>query len=144
MKHRVLLVLAALAVALTLTGSALAFDCMRVSSSQQGLLQSTKSGNWLYFDMTNGTGIATILAFDEIPATQSQIDCLQAAYSASNAPRYFALGVGVAGGKTMNGPGVLAHNAPDKVLTNGTGIEHLDDTVVPVLVAAAPGCGFGP
>jgi hypothetical protein len=144
MKHRVLPVLAAVAVALTLTGSALAFDCMRVSSSQQGLLQSTKSGNWLYFDMTNGSGIAEILAFGGVPATQSQIDCLQTAYSASNAPRYFALGVGVAGGKTLNGPGVLAHNAPDKVLTNGTGIEHLDDTVLPVLEAAAPGCGLGP
>ena|SRR2546423_1407878 len=144
MKHRVLPVLAALVVALTVTGSALAFDCMRVSSSQQGLLQSTKSGNWLYFDMTNGTGIATILEFDGVPATQSQIDCLQAAYSASSAPRYFALGVGVAGGKTGNGPGVLAHNAPDQVLTNGTGIEHLDETVLPVLEAAAPGCGLGP
>lgn len=144
MKHRVLPVLAAIAVALTLTGSALAFDCMRVSSSQQGLLQSTKSGNWLYFNMTDGTGIAQLLAFDEIPATQGQIGCLQTAYSASNAPRYFALGVGVAGGRTFHGPGVLAHNAPDKVLMNGTGIDHLDDTVLPVLEAAAPGCGLAP
>jgi hypothetical protein len=37
---------------------------------------------------------------------------------------------------------VLAPQAPDKVLMNGTGIEHLDDTVIPVLEAAAPGCGI--
>jgi hypothetical protein len=38
---------------------------------------------------------------------------------------------------------VLAHKAPDKVLSNGTGIDHLDDTVLPVLQAAAPTC-LGP
>jgi hypothetical protein len=77
MKHRVAIALAVVTVALAATGSAFAFDCMRVSSSMEGLQQSTAhSGNWLYFDMT--------------PA--------------------------------------------------GTGIEHFDDTVVPVFEAAAPTC----
>src|SRR5207248_8454016 len=109
----------------------------------QGLQQSAdQSGNWLYFDMTpGGNGIAQIFSdFFEIPLTSSQLACFQSAYSASNAPKYFALGVGVAGGHSGHGTGVLAHNAPDKVLMNGTGIEHFDDTVVPVLEAAAPVC----
>jgi hypothetical protein len=143
MKHRLAVLIATLALGLAVTGSALAFDCMRVSSSMQGLQQSTRSGNWLYFNMTDGTGIAQILDFLGVSATQQQIMCLQTAYSASDAPRYFALGVGVAGGKTEHGPGVLAHQAPDKVLMNGTGIEHMDETVLPVLQAAAPGCGLG-
>ena len=56
-------------------------------------------------------------------------------------PLYFALGLGVAGGN-HNGPGVLAHNNPNGVvLANGVGIDHFDDTVLPVILAAAPGCG---
>jgi hypothetical protein len=143
MKHRVAIALAVVTVALAATGSAFAFDCMRVSSSMEGLQQSTAhSGNWLYFDMTPaGTGVADIFAdFFEIQLTPSQLSCFQNAYSASSAPKYFALGIGVAGGHSGHGTGVLAHNAPDKVLMNGTGIEHFDDTVVPVFEAAAPTC----
>jgi hypothetical protein len=146
-KHRVALFIGAAVVALTITSSALAFDCIRVSGSPQGLQQSTKSGNWLYFDMTDGgNGVATILDFFGIPT--STAPCFQAAYDQAVAanptlPLYFALGVGVAGGKT-NGPGVLAHNNPnDRVLANGTGIDHLDDTVIPVFLAAAPTCLAG-
>jgi hypothetical protein len=55
-------------------------------------------------------------------------------------PLYFDLGNGVAGGN-HNGPGVLAHNNPNEfVLSNSTGIDHLDATVLPVLQAAAPTC----
>ena len=146
MKHRFTMLLGVAVAALAISGSALAFDCMRVSSSLQGLQQSTKSGNWLFFDMSDtGHGIAMILAHDGIPATPAQIACLQAAYDASSGPTYFALGIGVAGANGAgNGPGVLAHNAPDEVLTNGTGIDHFDDTVLPVLLAAAPGCGVAP
>ena len=141
MKYRFVAVLAVFAVMLTTTSSALAFDCMRVSSSPQGLRQSTKSGNWLFFDMTpSGGGVAQVLNFFGVPVTSSQVACFQTAYSASGAPTYFALGTGVAGGKTGNGPGVLAHQAPDKVLSNGTGIDHFDDTVLPVFQAAAPTC----
>ncbi|MDX6482066.1 MAG: hypothetical protein QOG85_2576, partial [Gaiellaceae bacterium] len=56
----------------------------------------------------------------------------------------FALGVGVAGGE-KGGPGVLAsHNPNDAVLANGTGIDHFEDTVLPVLMAAASTCAPAP
>jgi hypothetical protein len=145
MKHRLALLVGVMVVALTLASSALAFDCMRVSSSAQGLQQSaTNSGRWLAFDMTDsGNGITQILEFFGAPTELAP--CLQSAYDSAVAanpklPLYFALGIGVAGGLT-NGPGVLAHNNPnDNVLSNGTGIDHFDDTVLPVLEAALPGC----
>jgi hypothetical protein len=145
MKRRFMAVLAVFAVTLTTTGAALAHDCMRVSSSMQGLQQSaTKSGQWLYFDMTpGGNGVAEIVNFFGLPS--SSVDCFQRAYTAAQAttptlPTYFALGNGVAGGNT-NGPGTLAWNNPnDRVLSNGTGIDHFDDTVLPVFEAAAPTC----
>jgi hypothetical protein len=144
MKHRFMLFVGVAVVALTMASSALAFDCIRVSGSQQGLQQSTRSGMWLYFDMTDqGNGVATIVDFFGLPS--STVPCFQAAYDSAVAanpklPLYFALGTGVAGGNS-NGPGVLAHNNPnDRVLANGTGIDHLDDTVIPVFLAAAPTC----
>ena len=135
-------------VALAVTSSALAFDCMRVSSSAQGLQKSaSNSGKWLYFDMTDGGGgVAEVVDFFTLPS--SSVPCFQAAYDAAVAsnpllPKYFALGFGVAGGNS-NGAGVLAHNNPNsRVLSNGTGIDHFDDTVQPVFEAAAPGC-LGP
>lgn len=146
MKRRLALLVGVVAVALALSSSAWAFDCMRVSSSLQGLQQSTaNSGNWLYFDMTaSGTGVAEVLDFFEISVTPAQLACFQSAYDASSAPKYFALGIGVAGASGKgHGPDVIAHKAPDKVLMNGTGIEHFDDTVLPVFLSAAPGC-LGP
>jgi hypothetical protein len=145
MKHRLALFIGVAVVALTVTSSALAFDCMRVSSSARGLQQSaSNSGMWLYFDMSDGgNGVAQILDFFGVPT--SAAPCFQAAYDSARAanpklPLYFALGTGVAGGNT-NGPGVLAHHNPnDNVLSNGTGIDHFDDTVQPVFEAAAPGC----
>jgi hypothetical protein len=143
MKHRFALFVGAVVVALTVTGSAFAFDCMRVSSSAKGLQQSaSNSGMWTYFDMTDsGNGIAEIVHFFQ--GDPSWVPCLQAAYDQAVAanpklPLYFALGTGVAGGN-HNGPGVLAHNNPnDGVLANGTGIDHFDDTVLPVLLGS--GC----
>jgi hypothetical protein len=116
---------------------------MRVSSSVQGLQQSAgNSGKWIYFDMTDsGHGIADIVDF--FGGDPSWVPCLQAAYDQAVAanptlPLYFALGNGVAGGNS-NGPGVLAHHNPnDRVLQNGTGIDHFDDTVLPVLLES--GC----
>ena len=137
MKHRLALLAGVAAVALTLAGAAFAHDCMRVSSSVQGLKQSTQSGNWLYFDMTDGgAGVAQVVDFFGLPA--ASVPCFQAAYDGSAGPRYFAIGIDVAGGDT--GPGTLAWKAPDKVLTNGTGIDHFDDTVLPTFLAALPGC----
>lgn len=146
MKHRFALFIGVAAVALIVTSSALAFDCMRVSSSAKGLQQSAgNSGMWLYFDMSDtGSGMAQILEFFGVDP--SYAPCLQSAYDSARAanptlPLYFALGTGVAGGNT-NGPGVIAHNNPnDRVLSNGVGIDHFDDTVLPVILAAAPGCG---
>jgi hypothetical protein len=146
MKHRLALFIGVAVVALTVTSSALAFDCMRVSASAQGLQQSTgHSGMWLYFDMSDsGSGMAQILEF--FGADPSAAPCLQTAYDAARVtnpalPLYFALGLGVAGGN-HNGPGVLAHNNPNgAVLANGVGIDHFDDTVLPVILAAAPGGG---
>jgi hypothetical protein len=123
---------------------------MRVSSSAKGLQQSAgNSGMWLYFDMTDGgNGIPQLLEFFGVPTDSTTVACFQSAYDTARAsnstlPAYFALGLGVAGGN-HNGPGVLAHNNPnDRVLSNGTGIDHFDDTVLPVILAAAPGC-LGP
>jgi hypothetical protein len=145
MRHRFVLFVGVAAVALAVTSSAFAFDCMRVSASPQGLQQSaSNSGMWIYFDMTDGgNGVAEILSHFGLPT--STAPCFQAAYDAAVAanptlPEYFALGNGVAGGKN-NGPGVLAHNNPNtNVLSNGTGIDHFDDTVLPVFLAAAPSC----
>ena len=147
MKHRLAVLIGVAVVALTVTSSALAFDCMRVSSSPRGLQQSASSGGmWIYFDMTDGgNGIPQILGFFQLPTDPGTVACFQSGYdqavaSNPNLPLYFDLGNGVAGGNT-NGPGVLAHNNKNsRVLSNGTGIEHFDDTVLPVLLAAAPGC----
>lgn len=134
---------AAIVVALTAVAAASANDCMRVSSSWQGLQQSTASGNWLAFDMTDsGNGVAEFVSFAGLPS--STVGCFQAAYDASSAPRYFALGIGVAGTRgSGSGPGVLASGAPDKVLLNGTGIDHFDDSVLPVFINAMPTCLAG-
>lgn len=145
MKHRFSLFIGVAVAALVMSSSALAFDCMRVSSSAQGLQQSAgNSGKWIYFDMTDGgNGVTEILTFFGVPT--SAAPCFQAAYDAAVAanptlPEYFALGNGVAGGNS-NGPGVLAHNNPNtNVLSNGTGIDHFDDTVLPVFLGAAQTC----
>jgi hypothetical protein len=145
MKYRLVLIVGVAVVALTVASSAFAFDCMRVSSSPQGLQQAAShSGNWLYFDMTDGgNGVAQIVDFFGLPS--ATVSCFQAAYDAaaranSALPLYFALGIGVAGGNA-SGPGVLAHNNPNSnVLSNGTGIDHFDDTVLPVFLAALPTC----
>jgi hypothetical protein len=132
-------VAAVLVAALAVVAGASADDCMRVSSSLQGLQQSTASGNWLAFDMTDGGGgVAAIVGFAGLP--ESTVPCFQAAYDASNGPRYFALGIGVAGARAGNGPQVLAHNAPDGILQNGTGIDHFDDVVLPIFLNALPTC----
>ena len=144
MKHRFAALLALFVLALTLTGSAFAFDCIRVSSSAQGMQQSAaSSGKWLYVDMSSTDTVAGVLAgflnVDVSSLTSNQLSCIASAYAASGAPIRFALGTGVAGGDT-NGPGVLALNAPDKVLTNGHGIDHADETVGPALLAAVQAC----
>ena len=77
--------------------------------------------------------------------TDEQAACGSEAYAASGQPLFFALGIGVAGGENENASagGVLAHNNPNtSVLSNGKGIDHFEDSIVPALEAAAATCGI--
>jgi hypothetical protein len=135
---------------LVFASSAAAFDCLRVSSSYQGLVQSTSnSGNWRLFDWTNPANVkANLSMFATAPLTDAQAMCMSDAYQAAakqipGLPLFFALGFGVAGGNT-NGPGVIAHNNPNNAgeLGNLRGIDHLDASPIGgVIFSAAPGCG---
>jgi hypothetical protein len=145
MKHRLSALLAVVVLALTLAGSALAFDCIRVSSSLQGLVNSTRSGNWLLFDLSSGPAVEQTLTNAEVPVTSEQAACVADAYAATGQPLYFALGVGVAGGENPNAAagGVIAHNNPNEgVLGDGKGVDHLEDSpILGALFGAAAGCG---
>jgi hypothetical protein len=146
MKFRLKALLALLVLALTFTGSALAFDCIRVSSSLQGLQQSTRSGHWLLFDLSSAATTQQTLGNAGVDLTTEQAQCVSANYLASGQSPYFALGVGVAGGFNSNAAagGVLAHNNPnDGVLGNLRGIDHLDDSPIgAALFGAATACGI--
>jgi hypothetical protein len=154
MKHRLLAVVAVFVLALTVTASALAFDCIRVSSSLQGLKQSTQTGNWTLFDFSSAAGVQSTLANKGETVTPEQAACAAAAYAQSGQPLYFALGTGVAGGKDSTNSqgaraqadefGVIAwHNPNDSVLANGHGIDHLDDSpILGALADAAATCGI--
>ncbi len=154
MKHRLTVLFGLVALALTITGSALAFDCIRVSSSLQGLRQSTRSGNWLLLDFSSATG--TRATFENVfgaEVTGPQAQCFADAYASSGQPLYFALGIGVAGGKKETSPsngaraaaggfGVLAWNANEVVLGDGKGIDHIEDGgIIPAVFGAAEECG---
>jgi hypothetical protein len=147
MKHRAVVLLVAVVAALAVAGSALAFDCLRVSSSLQGLQQSAANGgNWLLFDMTNPVVVQADLSnFATTPLTLAQATCVSTAYQSSGLSPYFALGFGVAGAfAPVGGPGVLAHNNPNTQgqLGNLRGIDHLDASPIGAeLFAAAAGCG---
>lgn len=146
MKKRLSVGFAVLVLALVGAGSAFAFDCIRVSSSLQGLQQSTKSGNWIVFDFSTPAAFQASLVEFGVDLTDEQASCGAAAYAESGQPLYFALGIGVAGGENENASagGVLAHNNPNtSVLSNGTGIDHFEDSgIIPALEAAAMTCGI--
>jgi len=116
-------VLAVVVAALTLAGSAVAFDCVRVSSSLQGLQQSTNSGNWLLFDFSSADSTQQTLAQIGENITDAEAECFAAFYATTGQPLYFALGVGVAGKN-----GVLAWNNPTPSLGDGKGIDHLEQS----------------
>jgi hypothetical protein len=147
MKRRLALLVGVFVVALTLASSALAFDCIRVSSSYQGLVQSTSNGgHWLLFDMTNPTIVqANLSNFATAPLTSDQAQCVVTNYAETGLPLYFALGFGVAGGFT-NGPGVIAHNNPNTQgqLSNLKGIDHIDADPIGAAIAGpiAATCGY--
>lgn len=141
MRQRLTVLFAVLALALIGTGSALAFDCIRVSASAKGLQQSTKSGNWALFDLSSGPALQQSLAALGEEVTSEQAACASTAYKAAgdDLPLYFALGFGVAGRN-----GVLAHNNPNEsVLGNLKGIDHLEASPVgAALFGAAEQCGI--
>jgi hypothetical protein len=146
-RHRFAIVVAVLTLGLVGVGSAAAFDCIRVSSSLQGLQQSTKSGMWLLFDLSSAGGAQRTFAGisgGAIQLTDQQATCFVNAYAQSGQPRFWALGIGVAGGKTGNGPGVLAgHNPNTRVLSNNKGIDHFEDSgIIPAVFGAAETCGI--
>jgi hypothetical protein len=146
MRHRFAIGVAVLAFGLVGVGSAAAFDCIRVSSSLQGLKQSTKSGHWLLFDLSTPQAAKdTFAGISEgaIQLSDQQASCFLTAYAASGQPRFWALGLGVAGGFN-GGPGVLAgHNKNTRVLSNNKGIDHFEDSgIIPAVFAAADGCGI--
>jgi hypothetical protein len=138
MKHRVALFGAVFAASLALAGSAVAFDCIRVSSSLQGLEQSTKSGNWLLFDISSAEAVqATFERVGEAVPSDEEAECFAEAYAESGQPLYFALGIGVAGPN-----GVLAWNNTNS-MGDGKGIDHLEESgIFPAIFAAAEACGI--
>jgi hypothetical protein len=146
MKHRVVAGLAVIVLALVGAGSAFGFDCIRVSSSLTGLQNSTKSGNWIVFDLSTPDAFQTSLSEFGVTLTDEQAACGADAYAESGQPLYFALGIGVAAGENPNAKagGVLAHNNPNtSVLSNGKGIDHFEESgIIPALEDAAATCGI--
>lgn len=138
MRHRLAALAAAVIASLAVTGSAVAFDCIRVSSSLQGLQQSTRSGNWLLFDLSSVEGLQGTLARIGEPAPSDEdATCFVSVYAASEQPQFFALGIGVAGPN-----GVLAHRNANTT-GDGKGIDHLEQSgILPAIFAAAEACGI--
>jgi hypothetical protein len=138
MRYRLAVLVAVFAAALAVAGSAVAFDCIRVSSSLQGLQQSTKSGNWLLFDLSSGAAVqATFERIGEPVPTAQQAACFSSTYASSGQPLYWALGIGVAGPN-----GVLAFNNGNTT-GDGKGIDHLEASgILPAVFAAATACGI--
>ena len=127
----------AVAVVLATAGPGLAIDCIRVSSSLQGLQASTRSGNWLLFDLSSVEGVQrTFETIGEPVPSDADAQCLVTAYAASGQPRYFALGIGVAGPH-----GVLAWMNGTAAMGDGRGIDHLEDSgVLPAFQSAVEAC----
>jgi hypothetical protein len=136
--YRVSIVMAALLASLALASTAAAFDCIRVSSSLEGLQQSTRSGNWLLFDVSSVEGVQqTFASIGEQVPTAGQAQCLVSTYATSEQPRFFALGIGVAGPN-----GVLAHRNSNTT-GDGKGIDHFESSpILPALLTAIDACGI--
>jgi hypothetical protein len=138
MRYRVVVLVIVVAASLSVVGSAGAFDCIRVSSSLEGLQQSTRSGNWLLFDLSSAAAVQRTLGDigEPVPST-AQAQCFASAYAASGQPLFFALGIGVAGPN-----GVLAlRNA--NTTGDGKGIDHLEASgILPAIFAATEACGI--
>ena len=111
---------------------AAAWDCIRVSGSEQGLMNSTKSGNWEYLTLDN-----LIAGAGEAGVPEDVANCVAAAWREDGRPEHFAIGIGVAGAKGAMQSGhisdqdffVLAKNAPVKVTSDGHGVDHLESVL---------------
>jgi hypothetical protein len=88
MKQRVLVGLAVVVLALVGVSSAFAFDCIRVASSLNGLQQSTKSGNWLLFDLSTPEAFQESLTEFGVVLTDEQAACGSEAYAESGQPLF--------------------------------------------------------
>lgn len=125
---------AAAAIVAVSAAPASAWDCIRVSGSQAGLQHSTASGNWMY--ATIDDVVAELVGAEIIP--QSVAPCVLASWKASGEPSYFAMGVGVAGARGAEQSGhmtqadffELAKNAPVTAVTDGHGVDHLEDALL--------------
>jgi len=123
MRYRLAAIVAVIVAALALASSAVAFDCVRVSSSLQGLHQSTKSGNWLLFNFSSAEATQATFANIGEEVTAEEAACFAKVYGASGQPIYFALGIGVAGPN-----GVLAFHNDNPAIGDGKGIDQLEQS----------------
>src|SRR5918996_1040899 len=123
MRYRLAALVAVIVASLALASSAVAFDCVRVSSSLQGLKQSTKSGNWLLFDFSSAGAVQETFANIGEEITEEEAACFAEVYGASGQPLFFALGIGVAGPN-----GVLAFHNDNHVMGDGKGIDQLEQS----------------
>lgn len=118
-------------------GPASAWDCIRYSNTEQGLAQSTRSGNWEAFTIESFAQGAV----DGGAISRQQADCAVSAWHDAGMPDYFALGTGVAGARGAQTSGhlteddffVLAKNAPERVTGDGQGIDHFETVLVQTL-----------
>ena len=135
-RYRLLAFATSVGASLVLAGTAAGFDCIRVSASLQGLEQSTRSGNWLLFDLSSPDGLQRTLAnIGEPVPSADQAQCFVTTYAPSGQPRFFALGIGVAGPN-----GVLAHRNTNTT-ADGKGIDRFEESgILPAILAAAVAC----
>jgi hypothetical protein len=130
MKRTTVITAAAIAGAVLFSSSpAYAWDCIRTSGSTQGQQSSSTSGQWVQ------TSIQQIVDSAQLPAATAA--CVITTWSALGEPSTFTIGTGVAGatGAAQSGRLTetdffeLAKNAPQRVMTDGHGIDHLDDAI---------------
>jgi hypothetical protein len=138
MRSRLAALVVVVVASLTAAGSALAFDCIRVSSSLQGLQESTQSGNWLLIDVSSAEAVQrTFETVGEAVPSDAQAECFASAYAASGQPAYFAVGIGVAGPN-----GVLAHRNTN-TMGDGRGVDQLEASgILLAFFDAALACGI--
>ena len=133
------MIAAVAALAVGVSGTAYAFDCIKVSSSATGLRKSVKSGKWFPFFLGTGAEVKQTLADNfGVTVTDAEAACIATEYAETGSPQYWAIGIGVAGPN-----GVLApNNKNTKVLSDNRGIDHLEESpIFGSIVQAFGACG---